>query len=334
MREESLPLRRPSIAPRRWRLWLVAGATASVATFSGAAGAAESNSGGCAGGWFALQARVISIAPPTARVFKGRAGSLASVPVMQDSFLCAGEMLVFDAASEPVSVELLEAGKVTRVDSSKRSYTVRSGVDAGAGTAGAFIDALLSGARLLGPRTARGQVNGVRGGSGAPVNLSTVSQVSAVLPLAELPRQKLAVDSSANVSWLNGAGPFKCETRDDDNTLLWASAPTQLQWCAVPMQSRKIASVVVREASGRSMRWQVEVVDTAEIPKPPSAVSTSRNRSANDTTAWAIWLWQKGGPQWRLQALGLAASVENDVFLARHFLDSVLAGIPLVTPDN
>lgn len=319
---------------RAWQIILATAATFAIVVPARAAQTAQVGPSGCADGWFAIQARIISLAPPTARLFKSRGGSLATTPVAPGAFLCAGESLVFDPSGGPASVELLEAGKVTRVDSTKRQYTVRGDLAASAAGVGAFLDTLLSGARLLGSPTPRGQVNGARGIPGAPVNASAISQASAIEPLKSLPRQKLAIDSDTVVGWLDGVGPFKCETRDDDNVAQWSSAPVGVQWCKVPIRSRQTVRVAVREAGGRSTGWQVQVVDATEIPRPPPAIRTGKDRSANDTTAWAIWLWQKGGPEWRLQALGLAASVENDVFLARHFVDSVLAEIPLVSPEK
>lgn len=279
----------------------------------------------CAGGWLSVQAMVTRISPGTAKVSK-RAGAGPVTDLKVAGVLCEGESLLFANAADGSLVELYEAGKVVVVEARYGSYTVKSGVHAALSAAASYVNAALSGASDLGPPPARPSPTGVRGDAASAQDAAR--QVRPILPLRGLPRQKVSVGARLIVGWRDGVAPYSCEVHDDDGPITSSRTSTSQGWCEMPADLRRAVRLVVRDGVGRSTGWNIAVITESQVPRPQWLPAGAGFAPGTDQTAWAIWLWQHGGPEWRLQALGMLNASAGSEFLAGYFVDRVLAEVP------
>ena len=319
----SLPHGRRSIARR-------AAAAAVVLLVSSGANLARAVTPPCPGGWFHAQAMVTQVLPPTAKVNKRTGSGGAPSPLKAGSVLCQGESLVFEEPGDGSEVELYENDKVVRVSAQTRSYTVQGGVQGVLEAAGSYLNSVMSGVPSLSAPPSRSKPTGARGSGDAPQDPASVRRVLPILPLRDLPPQRVTRDTGLVVGWVNGVGPYACEALDQDGALLWSRKDIAQAWCEVPPGIDHVARVLVREHAGRSNGWNVQLANDRDIPRPPWLPPGPP--AGAERTAWAIWLWQEGGPQWRLQALGMLNALSASQFIAGYFVDTVLAEVPLVQP--
>ena len=296
-----------------------------------APGFATAGEPACPRGWFGIQAMVTRIDPSTGKVGKRPVGG-RSADVVVNGVLCEGETLLFPKGSEKVVVELYEAGRVVIVDARQEPYTIRGGASEVLSAALAYVATAFEGALGLGLPPSRPQPTASRG-KDAPEAAST-RQIQAILHLRNLPRQRITDGTRPVVAWREGAGPYACQALSDGTAVLWARTDLDAGWCEFGADMQRTARLVVRDARGRSAGWNVVRAVWTEVPRPEWIALGTPVVSSADLTAWAIWIWEKAGPQWRLQSLGMLNAEASSEWLASYFLDSVLAETPLLAPRD
>lgn len=282
----------------------------------------------CPSGWLSVRAMVTRVSPPRAELVRRTAGSQASVPIAVGGVLCEGDALLFASAAEDVQVELYEAGKLVTWAGHRGPYTVPSGLKASLGAAAAYLSAVFEGASELGPPPMRPNPTAARGDG----STAAASPIQAVKHLRDLPRQRLAHGARPTVAWLGGVGPYTCQALGEDGDALWSHRDIAAGWCTYPPDLTRSTRLVVRDAQGRSAGWNIAAAMRDELPRPAWVARDAATPAAPELAAWAIWIWQNAGPEWRLQAVAMLGTAAQSEWLASYFLDSVLAEVPVVAP--
>lgn len=321
------PLGRP-LAGLRLGL-LGAGLAASLGGMPSLAAAAGAP---CPGGLFSIRAMVTRVQPADASLFRRAAAGGAPVPLAVGGVLCEGDALEFGPVA-PTTVEIYEAGEVVTLDGRRGPYRVRSGARAVLAAASAYIGSAFGGLGDLAlpqdrprPTASRGDAADAEGAS-APIR--------PVRPLRDLPRQRLSVEARPVLAWTGGTPPYACQALDADAEVRWSAGGLQTGWCGADADPAHTARLVVRDARGSSAGWNVQPAAADAVPRPPwlsGPAAPDAALSSADRTAWAIWLWQSAGPEWRLQAVAMLDAQAGREWLARYFLDSVLGELPLLEP--
>lgn len=282
----------------------------------------------CPSGWLSVRAMVTRVSPPGAELARRPAGGLASVPLAVGGVLCEGDALLFASGAEDAQVELYEASKLVTWVGRRGPYTVPSGLKAKFGAASAYLSAAFESAGELGPPPTRPNPTAARGNS----SKSAASPIREVKHLRDLPRQRLANGARPTVAWLGGIAPYSCQALSEDGVALWSQSDIAAGWCTYPADLMRAARLVVRDAQGRSAGWNITVATRDELPRPGWVQREFATLGATEMVAWAIWIWQNAGPEWRLQAVAMLGSAAQSEWLASYFLDSVLAEVPVVAP--
>ncbi len=99
----------------------------------------------------------------------------------------------------------------------------------------------------------------------------------------------------------------------------------------VPLEARLLpgmeAEIIISNSHG-STKLPLRIVDPSDIPVPPGTNEEER-RDHNFETAHALWLLNKAGPQWRLEALAMLKKVErggDDNYVAARVIRAAIAG--------
>lgn len=307
------------------RFFQVVGFLIGVGPFSCAADSATS----CPGGWFGVQAMITRITPAESIVTR-LAKDRSTTKVQVDSVLCAGDSLLVGDSQDGTVVELYQAGEIVTVPKSRDVYMIKGGVAGRLGAAAAYVNEVLSAAEHLPAPRARPGPTGVRGQSGSQ---DDVRQIRPIQQLRDLPRQRLLPDTTVIVAWRDGAGPYVCEARAETGEIHVMREERGAAWCELRIDPSRTARVLVRDGRGRSTGWNTAPAIPSDLPRPPWAPADPTSASSAEQTAWAIWIWQHGGPSWRLQSLSMLNANAREEFVAGYFLDSVLAEIPPFPPQ-
>jgi hypothetical protein len=306
------------------RHWFVLGTSLCLAAHAAAAPGATA----CDQGWLGVQAMVARVSPVGTRLLRRPAGGQTAVPLAVNGVLCGGDTLEFASPQAPATVELYQAGGMVTRSAQQGPYTVPIGVRAMFSAAAAFLGAALEGAGELGAPPSRPQVTASRGEAGAPAESTPIRSIK---PLRDLPRQRIAADSRPIVGWRGGAAPYTCRALSPDGEAVWGSEHLNAAWCNFALGGAPVGRLQVRDAQGRSAGWNVDLVAPGDVPRPSWLPNGANVVSDADTTAWALWLWQQGGAEWRLQALAMLNGVAGREWAASLLLDNVLAETPVVT---
>ena len=289
---------------------------------------AAAPAGTCPRGWFGIQALVTRVSPSTAAVYKRAAdGSMAQLA--PGSVLCRGETLVFKGNKG--RVDLYEAGRAVSVDASQGSYRVKSGARAVLSAAAAYVNAALEASTQLAAPRSRPQPTGARGEDASGTRFA--GQINPILSLRNLPRQFVTADARPVVGWHDGVGPYACQAVRSDDSVVWSESGLDTPRCEFKAAPDKATRLVVRDSRGQSTGWSIVSARWRDVPRPPWLPSDLSALSSADRAAWGIWIWQRGGPEWRLQALGILNAVTRREWVASYVLDGVLAETPPVTPE-
>ena len=283
----------------------------------------------CRRGWFGVQAIVTRISPASATVQKLSAQGYSS-KIAVNFALCDGDTIVFPDGGDGTVVELYKTGEVVHVEASKGPYAIKGGARATIRAATAYVDAAFEALLNLGPPPPRPNPTASRG-TGASA-LAAEEHIQAILNLRNLPRQRVTADAHPIIGWRGGIAPYACQVLNDSSEVVWTLANLGAGWCEFGASLGPAVRLVVRDAGGRSVGWNVATVPWLDVPRPEWVpVETSMLPSA-DRTAWAIWIWQRAGPEWRLQSLGMLNKAARVEWLANYFVDSVLAEVPPLKP--
>jgi hypothetical protein len=281
----------------------------------------------CEQGWLLVQAQVANVSPAGARAERLTPNRKRRL-VHAGDLLCNGDTLI---VPKDASVELNVAGRAVLVGGAKPSYVVEGGAASGRAAISEYLRLALATIESLPPPEKRPQSTQGRGagGPGAGGGLP----IKPILYLDELPRQRLTPDLPVVVAWRNGAAPFSCETSDANANVIWKSPPSAALSCQVGTRAGSAARLVVRDAGQRSEGWNLARAQWSAVPRPDWIGAAGGLRMpSGELGAWAIWLWQNGGEEWRLQALGMLNAAARNEWLASYFLDQALAEVPPLLP--
>ena len=297
---------------------------ASLALWSMHSGTVAAAEAPCDGGWLKVHAQIIGIDPPNKRVSIRRASGVSS-NVGIDAMLCDGDKLSLPPGVQ--SVELYEAGRTYKVE--KSSYAVQGGATAAVSKTAEYLKAVLSGVSVFSAPAPRPTATAARGGQSPSVSLP----IKAILSLRDLPRQKLVQDAPVIFGWRDGASPYSCEVVDDMGDVIGIASDIKVGWCELDKLDGAVR-LRVRDANRRSEGWNVALVPWSDVPRPDwIAASATRTSGSGDLTAWGIWLWSEPLPEWRMQSMAMLNAAARREWLAKSFLDHILAETPLVQPQ-
>lgn len=294
-------------------------------SMSGIAAASEPT---CPGGWFGVQAQVTRINPANATVQVRNARGYSSV-LVAPMVLCEGDTILFRNGSDGTVVELRLTGEWVQVEANKGPYTIKGGTRGVSHAARAYLDAALD-VFSLGAPPPRPNPTASRGNGTAPA--AAEEPIRTILHLRNLPRQRITADAHPVVGWRGGVAPYACQALNENADVIWAKAELGSGWCEFGGRLDPAARLVVRDATGRSAGWNLAVVAWPNVPRPEWVRANMPDLSSADMTAWAIWIWETAGPEWRLQSLGMLNTAARAEWLASYFVDSVLAEAPPLRP--
>jgi hypothetical protein len=283
----------------------------------------------CPRGWFGVQAIVTRINPANADVRLRSARGNSSV-LGVNMTLCEGDTILFPNGSDGTVVELYKTGEMVQAEASKGPYTIKGGTREASRAARAYLDAALDAVFNLGAPPPRPNPTASRGNGASAA--AAAEPIRTILHLRNLPRQRITADTHPVVGWRGGIAPYACQALNEGAEVTWAQADLGVGWCEFGAGLDHAARLVVRDAAGRSAGWNVAVVAWPNVPRPEWVPRNMSDLSSADMTAWAIWIWQTAGPEWRLQSLGMLNRVGRTEWLANYFVDSVLAEMPPLRP--
>lgn len=282
----------------------------------------------CPGGWFSVQAIVMHISPADAEVLQRSAHS-SPTRIAVNTMLCEGDTILFPKPNEATVVELYRTGEMVLVESSKGAYTIRGGTRDVSRAVRAYLDAAMDAVVNLDAPPPRTSPTASRGNlTSSPAE----EPIRTILPLRTLPRQLIAADTHPVVGWRGGMAPYACHALNESSEVIWTQGDVVAGWCEFATTLLGAARIVVRDATGRSVGWNVAIVGWSNVPRPDWVPANASGLSAADVTAWAVWIWQTAGPEWRLQSLGMLNTAARTEWFANYFVDSVLAEAPPLRP--
>lgn len=281
----------------------------------------------CEQGWLLVQAQVANVSPAGARAER-LTPNRKRRQVHAGDLLCNGDTLI---VPKDATVELNLAGRAVVVGGDKPSYVVEGGMASRRAAISEYLRLALGTIGSLPPPEERPQPTHGRGGESP--GTGNALPLKPILYLDELPRQRLTPDLPVVVAWRNGDAPFSCETSDANDKIIWKSPPLAALSCQVGTRAGSAARLVVRDARQRTEGWNLAPEQWSAVPRPDWIGASGGLRMASgDLSAWAIWLWQNGGEEWRLQALGMLNAAARNEWLASYFLDQALAEVPPLPP--
>jgi hypothetical protein len=281
----------------------------------------------CEQGWLLVQAQVANVSPAGARAERLTPKRKRRLVHAGDLF-CNGDTLIVPKGA---SVELNVAGRTVLVGGDTPSYVVEGGVASRRAAVSEYLRLAFGTIESLPPPEKRPQSTEGRGNRD-PVAGGALP-IKPILYLEELPRQRLTPDLPVVVAWRNGTPPFSCESSNANGDIVWKSPPIAAPSCQVGTRAGSAARLVVRDARQRSEGWNLAPAQWSAVPRPDwIGASGGLHMPSGDLGAWAIWLWQDGGDEWRLQALGMLNAAARNEWLASYFLDQVLAEVPPLPP--
>jgi hypothetical protein len=262
----------------------------------------------CSEGWFTIRARVVMVEPASVVLHAIQGASRREVSL--GALLCSGETLEVPSDS---NVEVLEAGRTIKV--SPRGHQVGASPAVRA-AASAYVDGVLQIVQGLRPALPRALPTASRGRSAPESNYRRVRLISG---LRDTPRQRLMADAQPVLAWRSGVEPYRCSVTSEDATRLWLTPPTAAGSCNLSLLQTRATRVGVYDGYGYTAGINISIVDSSMIPLPPwGAGDTTAER-----TAWAIWLWREGQPEWRLQAISMLNALADAEPIAANLLERI-----------
>lgn len=282
------------------------------------------------GGVFNIAAQIVRVDPAGASLTRLlRTGERK--PVGLHDVICRGETLLF-AGGEAQRAVLREADQ-RKVLVPAQSYVAPSGVVDAAERAFSYMAGILRTVEALPPAADIPGPNAVRG-SLSPGQPSVALPIRSLTLLEDLPRQRLVRDLPVTLSWRGGSAPYQCEAVSRLGVVIRkGEAMADGSWCALDAGQAEATQVAVRDAQGRLVTWNLELVSWSEVPRPDWLPPARATPSAAESTAWAWWLWKSGGSPWRLQALAMMHAQAGTVWMAGYLRDQVLTETPQFAPD-
>jgi hypothetical protein len=245
--------------------------------------------------------------------------------------VCVGDSVVLPAGGPVRQVELY-VGSSIEVVTPQKPFRNEGGVVASTKRAAQFVLQALGavGELRAPPFPTATESRGGPAAEGAPVR-----QVRPLPALKDLPAQRLTADTPPVISWRDGRGPYRCEARDDVGTAtVTTSVGRDDAWCAFRAGTKGAVALLVIDARAGRTAWDIQPTGWAEVPRPDWVGADLRAVSGPDRAAWALWLWKNGGPEWRLQALGMLNLLAPTVWTAGYARDSILANLPELAPNE
>lgn len=292
-------------------------AAAAVALSMSAAQAAD----GCPSSVFGIAAQIVRIDPPGKHATKTLPNG-QEVPVVVDGLICAGEALEFRAGGA-TRIEIYVNGS-KKVLVPPQSFRADPGTLRFATQALNFLAGAVQGLSSIKPPPDVPLPTAARGGPGIapPVPL----QIRAMRLLEDLPRQSLTPDIHPVLSWRDGVEPYECQAMSELGDAVWhANHTVSASWCEMHPPLDRAVQLLVQDAKGRLVSWNIRRVSWADVPRPDWIAAGSPTLSSADRTAWAWWLWKTGGPPWRFQALAMLNELASQEWVAGYLRDNVLA---------
>jgi hypothetical protein len=279
------------------------------------------------GGWLSVQALVVRIDPAATKP-KILGLKQANREAAVDGALCSGETLVVPSG---VTVVLYEAGQNRAIGGggADSRYTVGGKTRFLEQAANYVVEALKTVGAVRAPNLnpAPTRSRGAGDPPGAPVKEEPLRPVAG---LRDLPRQALTLDARPRLGWRGGVSTYHCEALKEDGSLKWTGQFLFGSTCPVTALD-EVARVVVRDARGASVGWNVAKAAWADVPRPAWVATGNPKLGSSERMAWAIWLWREADAKWRLQALSMLESAKEQ-WLAGYFVDSLFDEMSLVAP--
>lgn len=275
----------------------------------------------CTGGVLGTAAQVVKIEPTETRINKltprGETVALAA-----GDALCHGDSVL--VPSQPPQVRLvLYAGGEHRVLEPGQQFTAPRERPSVLAEAAVLLDSLRArdGTLRSTPDVSSPRASRAPGGG----NEAPAMQIAPLRTLRELPRQRLTPDVTPTLAWREGLGPYTCMAVSEFGDPLWQQeVDASHSSCAVPPGLQAARQFQVRESRGPTVVWNLRWETWPAVPRPSWVPPDASNLGPPERTAWAMWLWQSGPPEWRLQALGMLNLQASKEWAAGHLRDLIL----------
>lgn len=280
------------------------------------------------GSWFSVSATIARIDPRNGTVkiidAKGveRPGSVNAV-------VCSGETVKVEKGT---SVVLYEAGTNRSLSGGNgaASEYVAGGSPAIVDAIGNYVASVLSLVTSVDTPQPEARPLNARGGASEQATTEAFRPIAA---LRGLPLQQLTRDVTPSLGWRGGAGPYRCVVSSAAGEVVWKSPFLAVDTCTLAKVANGV-SVVLEDSSKAQFRLNLRPVEWNGVPRPEWLPPGTARPTPAELAAWAIWLWRSGGPEWRLQSLGMLRGAAGTHWLARNFLDQILNETPLVPPSK
>lgn len=290
---------------------------------------------GCSSDLLSVVASIYRIEPPNLPVnVQSAKGAQIETRKIHDC-LRAGEILTLQDKAQ--KVELFIKNNFVRITAGKPfngTYKVPEGVPF-SDKASAYIKAAVELFSITSSPLRTPTATGIsRGDSDNDLLPSPRQPLRNIQTLRNLPTQQIASNTTAVLSWREGDGPWTCEGLAQDGATVTESESVSRGWCVIPKTERPLVRLLVKDARGDKIGWNVSTVSSAAIPRPEWINQPEETLSSADHTAWAIWVWRSAGPQWRLQALSMLNENSESSWLAGYVLNGILNDAPVVRTNE
>lgn len=281
------------------------------------------------GGVFNIAAQIRHMEPADASLTRVlRTGERNTVGL--NDVVCRGEMLLFTGGAAQ-RVVLREADR-RKVLVPPQSYVAPSGMVDAATRAFSYMAGIFRTLEALPPAADIPGPTAIRGGQTTAEPLVPL-QINSLGALHNLPRQLIAPDLRVVLSWREGVGPYRCEAVSRLGEVNWkGDAMGEGSWCELDAGRPEASQLAVRDGRGRLATWNIGPASWSEVPRPDWLAPHGPTLSPAESTAWAWWLWTKGGAAWRLQALAMLNQHSGTVWIAGYLRDQVLADAAQFAP--
>ncbi|HEX6706388.1 MAG TPA: hypothetical protein VF169_16630 [Albitalea sp.] len=282
----------------------------------------------CPDGWLSVRGQVVQLMPASAAASKIDSADRES-PVRVDGLLCSGDTLLVKPPLEYAEIRIGQ--RVERVMAGKR-LTIPRGVGGASNKALDYVRVAMGAMSVFTPARPR-PVGTFARGTGGQVPAGSPRPI---LYLDNAQPQHWTGDLPLIIAWNDGIAPYACESYESASARLTKADVGDHRWCEIgaPTPGRSARLLVVTDANQRDVDWRMVDAKWTEVPRPDwIAAGAGRPSSADELTAWGIWLWQRAGTGWRLQALAMLGAASRSEWFAGDFLDRALNEVPPVRPQ-
>jgi hypothetical protein len=289
---------------------------------------------GCGAGLFSVVASVTRIKPANLPVKVQINQNAPAEDRKVGTCLKAGEILSLTQANQ--EVELFIKGKFVLVTSGppfNGMYMIPHGWAAASDAAAAWVAGLSDLPSAIGVPPHKPTATAIS--RGEPIDEKSQGTTSwqplrHIQTLRNLPKQQIVANANVILSWRNGEGPWLCQGLSTDRANVGEAQSMSSGWCAFRLTDRDTARLAVKDRRGDQIGWNVLVVSHADVPRPEWIKGSDDTITIPDRAAWAVWVWQASGPQWRLQSMSMLNEIAEESWLAGYVLNSILVDAPLV----